>query len=189
VTLLLIGVVLWAIVHLFPSVMPSTRTRLIDQLGAGRYRGLFALDIVIALFLIVMGWKSAVVELVYLPPLYGSPIITAMMFFSFILFAAANAPGNIKRLLRHPMSAGMLMWAGAHLLANGENRSVVLFGGLGAWALVAMITTSRRDGLWEKPDAVPISRDLMTLVGSAVIFAVAVYFHESIIGVSPLPAM
>jgi uncharacterized membrane protein len=189
VTLLLIGVIFWTVVHLFPSVMPTTRARLMDRLGPGRYRGLFALDIVVALVLIVVGWKGATIESIYIPPLYGSPIISVMMFISFLLFAAANAPGNIKRILRHPMLTGMTVWAGAHLLANGENRSVVLFGGLGIWALLAMILISRRDGPWEKPAAVPISRDLMTMVASGAIFAIVVYFHESVIGVSPLPAM
>ncbi len=115
--------------------------------------------------------------------------MTVMMLLSFILFAAANAPGNIKRFLRHPMLTGMAVWAGAHLLANGDNRSVMLFGGLGAWAIIAMLTTSRRDGGWEKPAAVPFSRDLMTIVASAALVANVVYLHEAMFGVSPLPTM
>ena len=58
-----------------------------------------------------------------------------------------------------------------------------------AWALVAIFTINRRDGAWEKPAAVPFSRDLMTVVASAILFAIVVYFHEAVIGVSPLPAM
>lgn len=188
-TLLIIGVLLWSASHLFPSLMPETRTRLIERIGNKPYRGLFALDIVIALVLIVLGWRSAAIAPVYVPPLYGSPIVTGMMLLSFILFAAANAPGNIKRLLRHPMLTGMAVWAGAHLLANGDNRSVVLFGGLGAWAIIAMLTISLRDGGREKPGAVPFSRDLMTIVASAALFAIVIYFHEAVIGVSPLPTM
>ena len=87
------------------------------------------------------------------------------------------------------MLTGMAVWAGAHLLANGENRSVMLFGGLGVWAIIAMLTISLRDGAWEKPATVPFSRDLMTIVASAAIFALVLYFHETVFGVSPLPAM
>ena len=187
--LLIFGVVFWSAAHLFPSLMPATRSRLIAQFGTGPYRGLFALDIVIAIVLMVFGWKAAPIESLYLPPLLGSPIVPSLLLLSFILFAAANAPGNIKRFLRHPMLTGMVVWAGAHLLANGETRSLILFGGLGAWALVAMFTINRRDGAWERPAAVPFSRDLMTIVASAVLFAIVVYFHEAVIGVSPLPAM
>lgn len=187
--LLSTGVVLWTIVHLFPSVMPGVRAGLIEKLGENRYKGLFALDLVIALVLIVIGWRSAAVEPVYNPPLYGSPIISAIMLLSFILFAAASAPGNIKRFLRHPMLTGMAAWAGAHLLANGDLRSVVLFGGLGAWAIISMITISRREGKWDKPDAVPIAKDLMTIVASAALFALVAYFHKSVIGVSAIPTL
>ncbi len=162
---------------------------MIAWLGPRLYRAGFALDIVLALVLIVVGWRATPVDTMYVPPLLGSPIIAGMMLLSFVLFAAANAPGNIKRFLRHPMLTGMVVWAGAHLLANGETRSVILFGGLGAWAIVAMLSINRRDGAWEKSAAVPFSRDLMTIVASAVLFAIVVYFHEAVIGVSPLPAM
>lgn len=188
-TLLIIGVVLWSAVHLFPSLLPATRGKLIERLGDGPYRGLFALDIVIAIVLMVVGWRSAAVEAVYVPPLYGNPIVTAMVLLSFILFGAAKAPGNIKRFLRHPMLMGMAVWAGAHLLANGDNRSVVLFGGLGLWAIVSMLVISRREGAWEKPAAAPLTRDLMTLLISSALFALVIYFHKSVLGVSPLPAM
>ena len=169
--------------------MPATRDRLIGKLGNGPYRGLFALDIVIAIVLIVIGYRSAAIAPVYVPPLYGSPIITGMMLLSFILLAAANAPGNLKRFVRHPMLTGMAVWSGAHLLANGDQRSIILFGGLGAWAIVAMLTISLRDGGWEKPNAVAYSRDLMTIVASAALFAIVLYVHEAVIGVSPLHTM
>ena len=188
-TLLIIGVLLWSAMHLFPSLMPATRGRLIERIGNGPYRGLFALDIVIALVLIVLGYRSAPIVPVYAPPLYGSPIILGVMLLSFILFAAANAPGNIKRFVRHPMLTGMVVWAGAHLLANGDERSIILFGGLGAWASIAMLTISLRDKGWEKPGAVPFSRDLMTIVASAALFAIVLYSHGAIFGVSPLTTM
>jgi len=167
--------------------MPGTRELLMKRLGAGRYRGLFALSILASIVLMIFGWKSAMIEPVYVPPLFGSPIITGMMLLSFVLFAAANAPGNIKCFLRHPMLSGMALWSGAHLLANGDNRSVVLFGGLGLWAIIAMLTINMRDGAREKPAAVAFSRDLMTIVAAGIIFAIVIYFHKSVIGVSPLP--
>lgn len=169
--------------------MPNARTRLIDKLGNGPYRGLFALDIVIAMVLIVVGWRSTDVQFVYVPPLYGSPIVSALMFASFILFAAADAPGNIKRFLRHPMLTGAVVWSVAHLLANGDNRSIVLFGGIGLWALVEIVLITRRDGEWVKPAAVSPAKDAMTVVASAVIFGIVLYLHKFLFGVPALPGM
>ena len=188
-TLLIVGVLIWSATHLMPSVTPGIRGSLIERLGEKPYRGLFAAIILLALVLMVFGWRSAVQQAVYTPPLYGSIVVTALMFISFLLFAAANAPGNLKRILRHPMLTGTIIWSAAHLLANGDNRSVVLFAGIGLWALISIFTINRREGAWTKPAAVPMAKDAMTVVGTAVIFAIVLYLHQLVIGVSPLPGV
>ncbi len=182
-TLLIVGLLLWSLVHLFPSVMPGARANLIGKLGEGPYKGLFALDLVIALLLMVFGWRSATPEFWYAPPLPASPVIVALVLIAFVLMGAANAPTNIKRLLRHPMLTGVIVWGVAHLLANGDSRSVILFGGLSLWAIIAIITISRRDGEWVKPDAVPIQKDIVLVIIGAVLTAVVAYFHEYLSGV------
>ncbi|MGI9325382.1 MAG: NnrU family protein [Pseudomonadales bacterium] len=182
-TLLIGGLLLWTLVHLFPSVMPGARASLIGKLGEGPYKGLFALDLLIALLLMVFGWRSATPEFWYAPPLPASPLIFVLVLIAFALMGAANAPTNIKRLLRHPMLTGVIVWGVAHLLANGDSRSVILFGGLSVWAVVAIITISRRDGEWLKPEAVPIQKDIVLLIIGAVLTAVVAYFHEYLSGV------
>lgn len=182
--LLTLGVLLWACVHLFPSLMPDTRTRLINKLGEGPYKGLFTLDLVIAILLMVFGWRSTSAEFWYTPPLAGTPLVTfALVLVAFALMGAANAPTNIKRFLRHPMLTGVSVWAVAHLLANGDSRSIVLFGGLGLWACIAMLTISRREGAWEKPDPVPVMKDVVLLVIGGVLTVMVAYFHEYLSGV------
>ena len=188
-TLLVIGVLVWSATHLMPSVTPAIRGNLIERLGEKPYRGVFSVVILLALVLIVLGWRSAAQQTIYTPPLYGSAVVTALMFISFLLFAAASAPGNIKRILRHPMLTGTIVWSAAHLLANGDNRSVVVFGGIGLWALISIFTINRREGAWTKPAAVPLAKDAMTVVGTAVIFAIVLYLHQLVLGVSPLPGV
>ena len=87
------------------------------------------------------------------------------------------------------MLTGTVLWSAAHLLANGDKRSIVLFGGIGLWALVSIFFINRRDGAWAKPDAVPVAKDAMTVLGSAVIFTVVLLLHKWIFGVSPLPGV
>lgn len=188
-TILIIGVLLWTFVHLFPSLMPNARANAIAALGNNTYRGLFALAIVISLVGIVVGWRTADIQPIYAPPLYGSIVVTVLMFASFVLFAAANAPGNIKRYLRHPMLTGALVWGIAHLLANGDKRSLVLFGGIGLWSLISIILISRREGEWQRPAAVSAAKDAMTIIGSAVIFGIVIYLHKFLFGVSSLPGI
>ena len=184
-TLMVLGLLLWAFVHLFPSVMPAARSALIDKLGEGPYKGLFALDLVIAILLMVFGWRSATAEIWYAPPLAGAaPVTWVLVLIAFVLMGAANAPTNIKRHLRHPMLTGVIVWGVAHLLANGDNRSVILFGALTLWAVIAIVTINRRDGAWEKPEAVPVSKDVVLVAIGAVLTAVVAFFHEYLSGVT-----
>jgi uncharacterized membrane protein len=183
-TMLVLGLVLWIGVHLFPSVMPGARASLIEKIGEGPYKGLFALDLVIAILLMVFGWRSTMPEYWYAPPLAGVFTITfALIVIAFVLMGAANAPTNLKRHLRHPMLTGVIVWGVAHLLANGDSRSVILFGGLTAWAVIAIITISKRDGEWEKPEPVATSKDIVLIAIGAALTTVVAFFHEYLSGV------
>ena len=138
----------------------------------------------LAVILIVWGWKTATATAVYYPPLFGSPLIAGLMLIAFILFIVSGAPGNLKRFVRHPQMAGVIVWAIAHLLANGDSRSLVLFGGLGIWAILEILLINRRDGEWQKPEPVPISADGITVVIGFLAFAAVFYFHGTLFGVA-----
>lgn len=179
------GVLLWIAVHLFPSVLPQARTGLIARLGEGPYKGLFALDLVIAILLMVFGWRSAMPEYWYAPPLAGMQTITfVLVLIAFVLMGAANAPTNLKRHIRHPMLTGVMVWAAAHLLANGDSRSVILFGGLGIWAAIEVITINRRDTEWGKPEAVAGSKDIVLVAIGAALTLLVAFFHEYLSGIA-----
>jgi uncharacterized membrane protein len=186
-TLLIAGVVLWSVAHLFPAVAPRARAYLAGKLGEGPYKGLFALNIILAIVLIVFGWKAATPATIYVPPLYGSPIPSIILLLAILLFVATRAPTNLKRYIRHPQLSSVLLWSVGHLLTNGDSRSVVLFGGLAFWAVLEMIFVSKRDGEWKKPDPVPVQKDIITVTIAAVVFAGLLYFHASLFGVAPIP--
>jgi len=184
--LLIAGVAVWSVVHLFPSMAGQRRDALIGGMGRNPYRGVFALVIAGSLVMMVVGWKSAVPSAVYAPPLAGSPVVTALMLLAFILFIAAQAPTNIKRYLRHPQLTSVIVWAAAHLLANGDSRSLTLFGTLGVWAVLEILLINRRDGAWQKPAALPLKSDVVALVIAAVAFGIVLYFHGRLFGVALL---
>ena len=101
----------------------------------------------------------------------------------FILFAAAKSANNFKRVLRHPQLTGVLSWAIGHLLANGDSRSLVLFGTLAAWSVIEMIAINRRDGAWQKPERAPLRVDVITVVIGVVLFVVFLLLHRWIAGI------
>ena len=185
--LLIAGVVLWSIAHLVPSTAPGVRANLAGKLGEGPYKGLFAIDILLALGLIIFGWRSAVPTAVYAPPLFDSQIPVALIAVGIILFVASATPNNIKRFIRHPQMTAVILWSSGHLLANGDSRSLVLFGSFGAWAVLEIIFINKRDGVWNKPDAVPALKGLLTIVLAVIVILALARFHAAFSGVAIIP--
>jgi len=101
--------------------------------------------------------------------------------------SAAYIPGRIREKTRHPMLAGVKVWAFAHLLSNGTLADIVLFGAILAWAVVDRISLKRREaaGLVTITGG-PARNDLVAVVVGVVAFLVfALWLHEWLIGVSP----
>lgn len=184
--LLILGVALWALVHLFPALAPARRTALNERLGQ-RYRGLFSLLILISLALIVIGWRSTIPVLVYPPQIWGRHLAYLLVLIAFVLFAAAKSENNIRRLVRHPMLTAVVIWAVGHLFANGDIRSLILFSGMGVWAIAEMMLINRRDGAWQKPAAVPVKKDLFTVVIGAVVMVIFMFLHPFFTGMMVIP--
>jgi uncharacterized membrane protein len=115
-----------------------------------------------------------------------------LVWIAFVCFAAAYLPGRIKARLKHPMLAGVKIWALAHLLANGDLGSMLLFGLLLAWAVVARISTKRRSVAADHggPLAAPSGwrNDFLALaIGTGVFVLFLVWLHPVLIGVPALP--
>ena len=72
----------------------------------------------------------------------------------------------------------------AHLLVNGDLASLVLFGGLGLWALSEMVIISRADGAWSASAQGPMVKDVKTAVFALVIYAAIVAVHYWLLGYS-----
>jgi len=187
VSLLLAGIVLWFVAHSFPATAPGKRDALVAKLGAQPYRGVFSLVILASLLMIVFGWKSAVPSALYAPPMSPGIVPSALVLIGLILFFASQMNGNIKRVIRHPQMAGTFIWAIAHLLANGDSRSVALFGGMAIWALFEIVMINRREEPRGAMKPASGKFDLVSVVIGGVVFAVVGHFHLWLFGVSPIP--
>ncbi|MGD8734450.1 MAG: NnrU family protein, partial [Gammaproteobacteria bacterium] len=79
---------------------------------------------------------------------------------------------------------GVLIWAVGHLLANGDSRSLVLFGGLGLWCVMQIVAINRREGPWIRPDPVPRRMDAVPVVIGIIAYAILLWAHPWLFGVS-----
>lgn len=179
--LLLGGIIVWSGVHYIPGFMPDFKATLVAKLG-NAYRGVFALAIVLSIVLMVMGWKAAEVEFIY-EPLVNSLLITSiLMFVSIFLFACSHGPSNVKKYVRHPMLTAVIVWGVAHLVSNGDKRSIILFGGMIIWAIAEIFIINKRDGESEKPETSPIMKDLIKLVIASVVYMGLIFGHPYFTG-------
>jgi uncharacterized membrane protein len=107
----------------------------------------------------------------------------------FVLLIAAYVPGQIKAKLRHPFLVAIKLWALAHLIANGDLASIILFGSFLAYAIFDRIMLKRRaaTGLVTVPEAGPARNDAIAVVGGLVLYVVfLVWLHPLLIGVPVL---
>lgn len=182
-SLFLLGLALFIGAHLSMGVFRGARQGFISAIGEGPYKGLYSLVSVIGLVLIYQGWSGADRTVLYTTPYFLRHLVNLFMLIAFILLAAAYLPaGRIAAGAKHPMLAGVKIWAFSHLLVNGEVRSVILFGAFLAFAVIDRIAVKRR-GEPTRP-AGPIRNDLIAVaVGGAAFFAVYFYLHRYIAGI------
>ena len=181
---LVVGVLLWSGAHLMKSAGLPLRARLVAALGQA-YPAVFALVILGSIGLMVLGFRSAVPTAVYATPTWGSAAANGLVFAALWLFAASALPSNLKRPIRHPQLTGMALWAVGHLFSNGDLRALVLFGGLGVWAVASIAFINRRDGARERPASLPLSVEWKPLVAAIAAFTALYLLHPYIAGVAP----
>ena len=181
--LLIAGLTIWSLVHLIPSMARPLKQKWVSQMGENGYKLAFTVLILVSLALIVFGWRSSVPATLFVLPAFTRHIFMLLVVFAFILFGASHYQTRIKSYVRHPQLTGVALWATAHLLLNGDSRSLVLFGWLGVWAILEMILINRREGEWVKPSPPSWAQELKGLAISIVIFVVVVKIHPYIAGV------
>jgi len=186
-TILVLGLALWWATHLFPIYARDARGAAIARLGAKPYKGVFALVSLGAVVLMVIGYRQADFVNVWFPPAWTIHVNNLLMLGAVFLMGAKDAPSRARHHVRHPMLTAVKVWAVAHLMVNGDLASIVLFGGLLAWAVVAVIGSNRRDGEWQRPAKGTTAALVRHLVITVVVFAVIVAIHGPLLGVRPIP--
>ncbi|MCZ6829266.1 MAG: NnrU family protein, partial [Gammaproteobacteria bacterium] len=119
---------------------------------------------------------------IYLPQPALSPVPHGLVVIALVILSATGRASRIGRVVRYPQLTGMLLWACAHLLANGDSRSLLLFGGFSAWALLEMLLISRREGAWEKPSVPSWIREILALVLALTGVGIIMVIHPWITG-------
>ncbi len=182
--LLISGVLIWSLMHLFKRISPTKRAMLDTKFGKGPVMGVISLIFLISIVMMVLGFRGAEFRPIYQPPVWGVHLNNLMMLIALFLMGAGSSKGMARAWFRHPMLIGFMVWVCAHLLVNGDLSSLILFGGLGLWAIVSILMINMREGVWERPSAGDVKGDIKLGVIALVLFAVITTIHY-FIGSSP----
>jgi len=186
---LIIGIVVFLGVHTL-STLREWRAKQVARFGLQTYKGLYSLASLLAFALLVWGFSRYRAEgliVVWTPPIWTRPLAIVLMWAAFVAFACMNpAPGRIRGWLRHPMLAGVMIWALAHLLANGDAGGMLLFASFFVWAVYDRIAVATRGDLGAAPQSAFTRADVMALAIGTVAYAAVIALHPWLFGVSPI---
>jgi len=129
----------------------GTRLRdgLVTRLGAGPYRGAFALASVVGLAWMIYAYKHAPTVALWGAVQGFRPAAYVLVFIAFLFVVIGittpsptrvgmesqvgqgpEAARGMVRITRHPFLWGVALWALVHLIVNGDLASLILFGSL-----------------------------------------------------------
>lgn len=157
-TQFLCALALFLALHVVPAI-PTLRTRLVGAMGRRVYLLVYSL-----LSLLALGWLfHATLRLDFVPlwdpapwqawvPIVLTPLGLVLVIAGLVspnpasvtLRRPDGTPGAITTITRHPVLWGFALWAGSHVIPNGDLRSLLLFGVLFAFAMLGMAMTDRR---------------------------------------------
>jgi uncharacterized membrane protein len=133
------------------------RAKLVGAMGEWPYRGLYSLVAFITLAWMIWAYAGAPREPLWAGfreiPRFVMPIAFILLACGYarnptmvgadMLLKSAEPARGIIRITRHPIMWGIMLWAAAHLLARGDLRALVFFGG---FLLLAALGTILIDG-------------------------------------------
>ena len=170
--ILILGLALWWVSHLFKRIAPGLRARL----GVMPGKMVVTVLSLASIILMVIGYRRAEIVPVYEPVAGMGHLNNLLMLVSIYLAGVMHSKGVLKAKLRHPLLTATILWSVAHLLVNGDLASLVLFGGIGLWAVVSMLMINARES-WTPPVAGPVRSDLIGVAIAIVVYAVIAGIH------------
>ena len=182
--LLILGLILFIGAHLVPT-FPGFREGLIARFGLNGYKLVITLPSFAGMILFIFGasaLRGSPADLkLWTPPAGSRHLAIALMFFSFVLLAAANIPSKIRDVVKHPMITAVAVWAFAHLIANGDLLGLLLFGSFLLYAIYDRISVAAR-GVALKTPATGFGGDIKALVIGGALWALTLFWLHGLAG-------
>jgi uncharacterized membrane protein len=155
-TMLVLATAVFLATHFITST--PLRPALVNAMGEWPYRGLYSLVALVTLVWMAWAYAAAPRELLWTG---FRQIAYVLMPLAFVLIAcgywrnptmvgadkllkSADPARGVIRITRHPIMWGVMLWAAAHILARGDLKSLIFFGGFLLLALVGTLSMDAR---------------------------------------------
>jgi uncharacterized membrane protein len=220
---LIVAALVWIGIHI-GIAGTSLRGAIVAGIGENAFRVLFSVLSIVAISFLVRCWIGAPTTLLWVAPEWLRWVLAVVMLPAFVLFVAslsprnptlvgresmvAERPGGVQRVTRHPMLWAFALWAGVHLVGNGDTAALTFFGAFLVTALAGMPSVdaklARRDpvawgALAAATSIVPFAaifqgrnRFVAAEIGwvaplvGVVFWAAMMYLHSWLFGVAPV---
>jgi uncharacterized membrane protein len=219
------AVTLFVASHVILS-LPRLRDPLVARLGENTFRGLYSGIALALLVWVAFAYRDAPIIDLWYPPIGLMHLSLLIMPLASILLVAGlttpnpsaiggghsdinGGPVGILKITRHPVMWAVVLWGFAHLLANGDAASLILFGGITFLALIGAVAqdAKKRRQLgtdWQAFAHQTSFLPLAALLGKRTrlsfgeigwwrialgigLFALLLWLHPWLFGVNPLP--
>jgi len=134
------------------------RARLVGAMGEWPYRGAYSGLAFVTLGLMIWAYSGAPREALWAGvrwlPMVVMPIAFVLITCGYFrnptmvgadkLLRSEDPARGMIRITRHPIMWGVMLWAAAHVLARGDVRSLVFFGGFLLVAAIGTLSLDRR---------------------------------------------
>jgi uncharacterized membrane protein len=178
---LVLGIALFAGGHWVKRLAPARRA-----VWGDKGKGVLSLIMLLGVVAMVIGYRNAGFVNVWVPPAFMTHIANLLILIGFWFFALSSINGTMAARVRHKQLTGVKAWAVAHLLVNGDLASIILFGGMLAWAVVSVILINRANRAWDRPSNTSVLKDVIAFGVGAVLYGIVAWVHTWL-GYYPFP--
>ncbi len=184
------GLLLFFGTHYYTAFRSRDENSLAVRLGWPAYMGLYSLLTLVGFVALVWGYGMLKPWIpLATPPYWTRHITMALMLPAMILIVAAymRPAGFLKKAVKHPMLLAVKIWALAHLIANWDLASFILFGSFLIYGVVDRIAVKRRGDMGAATIKPNVLGDLLSIAVGLALYLLLIYeLHYLLIGVDVL---
>lgn len=177
-TFLILLTVLFGLVHALPG-HAGWKAALQAKLGKA-YGPMYGIMSLVLLASMIWAYRQSEPGFSYGLPLWGWWANWVLSLLGFVCLGIFLFRGSWRNSLRFPMALGVGLWGAGHLLANGDAKSLVFFGGLVAAAVMHVVLVRNTSSF--VPGPVRDGHNLLSVLFGIALYGITTQLHYAVTG-------